>query len=67
MAPTTNSSESPGKNGITTTLRDRREQLLRTAYLSAIRNKANVVNLLARRIVDGQGALPPTLAPTAPK
>lgn len=55
------------KNGITTTLRDRREQLLRTAYLSAIRNKANVVNLLARRIVDGQGALPPTLAPTAPK
>ena len=55
------------KNGITTTLRDRREQLLRTAYLSAIRNKANVVNLLARRIVDGQGAMPPTLAPTAPK
>lgn len=55
------------KDGITGTLRARREQLLRTAYLSAIRNKANVVNHLARRIVDGQGAMPPTLAPTAPK
>ena len=55
------------KDGITGTLRGRREQLLRAAYLSAIRNKANVVNHLARRIVDGQGALPPTLSPTAPK
>ena len=55
------------KNGISTTLRGRREQLLRAAYLSAIRNKANVVNLLARRIVDGQGGLPPSMAPTAPK
>ena len=55
------------KDGITSTLRGRREQLLRTAYLSAIRDKANVVNLLARRIADGQGGLPPTLAPTAPK
>ena len=55
------------KDGITGTLRGRREQLLRSAYLSAIRNKANVVNLLARRIVDGQGALPPSLSPVAPK
>lgn len=55
------------KDGITGTLRGRREQLLRTAYLEAIRNKATVVNYLARRIADGQGMVAPTLAPNAPK
>jgi len=55
------------KNGITQTLRGRREQLLRTAYVEAERNKATVVNHLARRIADSQGKLPPALAPTAPK
>ncbi len=60
-------SSSEVKDGITSTLRGRREQLLRAAYFSAIRNKANVVNLLARRIVDGQGGLPPSLAPAPPK
>ena len=55
------------RSGITSTLRGRREQLLRTAYLEAIRNKATVVNHLARRIVDSQGKMPPTLAPVAPK
>ena len=55
------------KNGITQTLRGRREQLLRTAYVEAERNKATVVNHLARRIAESQGKLPPTLAPTAPK
>ena len=55
------------KNGITQTLRGRREQLLRTAYVEAERNKATVVNHLARRIAESQGKLPPALAPTAPK
>jgi peptidyl-prolyl cis-trans isomerase SurA len=55
------------RNGITQTLRGRREQLLRTAYVEATRNKAVVVNLLARRVVDSQGKVPPTLGVVAPK
>lgn len=47
------------RDGITATLKGRREQLLRTAYLGAIRNKATVVNHVARRIVESQGK-PPT-------
>jgi peptidyl-prolyl cis-trans isomerase SurA len=57
----------PGvRDGITATLRGRREQLLRTAYMEAARNKATVVNHLARRLVESQGKLSaaPTLAPT---
>jgi peptidyl-prolyl cis-trans isomerase SurA len=54
------------RNGITATLRGRREQLLRTAYLEAIRNKATVVNHIARRIVESQGKLP-TSSSAAPK
>ena len=46
----------PGvKDGITQTLKDRKEQLLRTAYLSAARGDATVVNHEARRIVEAQG------------
>jgi peptidyl-prolyl cis-trans isomerase SurA len=51
---------------ITQTLRGRREQLLRGAYLTAVRNDAQVVNYLARRIVESQGKLPPSLQPAAP-
>jgi peptidyl-prolyl cis-trans isomerase SurA len=40
---------------ITQTLKNRKEQLLRTAYLSAARGEAEVVNHLARRLVDSQG------------
>ena len=48
----------PGvKDGITQTLKDRKEQLLRTAYLSAARGDATVVNHQARRVVDAQGKL----------
>jgi hypothetical protein len=43
------------RDQITSTLRGRREQLLRAAYLSALRNDANVVNYLAKRVVDSQG------------
>lgn len=53
------------REAITATLRGRKEQLLRTAYLSAIRNDAVVVNHLARRLVESQGKMP-SLAPTAP-
>jgi len=53
------------RESITETLRTRREQLLRTAYLTAVRSEANVVNHLARRVVEAQGKMP-TLAPAAP-
>jgi peptidyl-prolyl cis-trans isomerase SurA len=46
----------PGvRDRITETLRGRREQLLRAAYLTALRSDANVTNYQARRIVEGQG------------
>ena len=53
------------RESITETLRTRREQLLRTAYLTAVRSEANVVNHLARRVVEAQGKMP-ILAPAAP-
>jgi len=37
---------------ITQALRGRKEQLLRTAYLTAARNDAKIVNYLARRLVE---------------
>lgn len=46
----------PGvRDAITDTLKTRREQLLRTAYLSAARGEAEVVNHAARRVVESQG------------
>ena len=51
---------------ITNTIKGRREQLLRAAYLNALRNDATVVNHLADRIVEAQGKALPTLAPPAP-
>ena len=53
------------KERITATLRGRREQLLRTAYLGAIRNDAVVVNHIAQRVVASQSKMP-SLAPAAP-
>ena len=56
----------PGvRETITTTLRERKEQLLRAAYLTTARNDATVVNYLARRIVESNGK-PPSLMPMAP-
>jgi peptidyl-prolyl cis-trans isomerase SurA len=43
---------------ITDTLRARKEQLLRTAYVAAARTDAEVVNHLARRIVEARGKPP---------
>ena len=49
----------PGvKERITETLRGRREQLLRAAYLTAARADADVENYLARRLVESQGKPP---------
>ena len=58
----------PGvRDGITQTLRGRKEQLLRAAYLTAVRSDAQVVNYLARRLVETQGAMPnaPLSSPAA--
>jgi parvulin-like peptidyl-prolyl isomerase len=43
---------------ITQALRTRKEQLLRTAYLAAIRNDTQITNYLARRLVESNGKLP---------
>jgi parvulin-like peptidyl-prolyl isomerase len=56
----------PGvRERITETLRGRKEQLLRAAYLTAARTDADIVNYFARRLIEQQGK-PPTLAPAAP-
>ena len=56
----------PGmRERLTETLRGRKEQLLRLAYLTAIRTDADVVNYLARRLVDANVSLP-SLLPAAP-
>lgn len=48
----------PGvRDQITQALRGRKEQLLRSAYLTALRTDAKVVNYLARRVVDAKGAV----------
>ncbi len=53
----------PGvRDQITAALRGRREELLRTAYLTAVKTDANVVNYLARRVVESQGKVPATAA-----
>lgn len=46
-------------------LRGRREQLLRMAYLTSLRSDAQVVNYLARRLVESKAATP-GLLPAAP-
>ncbi len=57
----------PGvRDRITQTIRGRKEQLLRTAYLTAIRSDANVVNYLARRVVEAKGAIPDVQRPASP-
>jgi hypothetical protein len=53
------------RDRITETLRGRREQLLRLAYLTTVRGDAQVVNYLARRLVDSSATLPRML-PAAP-
>ena len=57
----------PGvKDEIGNSIRQRKDQVLRVAYLTTARNDAKVVNYLARRIVDAQGKVPPGLMVTPP-
>jgi peptidyl-prolyl cis-trans isomerase SurA len=44
--------------GIRQMLRDRKEQLLRAAYLSEARDESHVTNYLARQILESAGKLP---------
>lgn len=56
----------PGvKDGISSSLRDRRERVLRAAYLTTQRNQSKIANHLARQLVQTQGK-PPSLVPGAP-
>ena len=56
------------RDGITNTLRERKVELLRAAYITSLRDSANVVNHLARRIADGsvKPAAPTPVLPAAP-
>jgi peptidyl-prolyl cis-trans isomerase SurA len=56
----------PGtRDQITNALKGRKEQLLRTAYLTSMRTKADVTNYLAQRLVESNGA-PPGAPPAVP-
>ncbi len=56
----------PGvRDQLTNTLKQRKEQLLRTAFLAAARSDATVVNAMAKRVLASPGQMP-TLMPTAP-
>ena len=59
--------ESPGQRGladpqvqqnIRDTLRNRKEQLLKAAYLATVRDEAKVTNYLARQVIEAAGRLP---------
>jgi len=57
------------KDGISSSLKERKEQLQRGAYVTVARNSSKIVNYLARLIVDGhlKAVEPvPTLAPKGP-
>ena len=43
---------------ITEALKARKEQLLRSAYLTSLRDDADIVNHLAKRVVETQGKVP---------
>jgi NitT/TauT family transport system ATP-binding protein len=56
----------PGvRDGISQTLRGRKDQLMRAAYLTAVRSDATVVNYFARRLLESKGEMPtvPLAAP----
>ena len=54
------------RDRIQANLKGRKEQLLRTAYLSAVRSEAKVQNIVARQVLEGQGALPSAVMPKPP-
>ena len=68
--------ESPGLRGITDpqvqqtirdTLRNRKEQLLRSAYLAIARDEARATNYLAQQVVEAAGKLPDAAKTTMPQ
>ena len=68
--------ESPGLRGITDpqvqqtirdTLRNRKEQLLRSAYLAIARDEARATNYLALQVVEAAGKLPDAAKTTMPQ
>ena len=68
--------ESPGLRGIAEpqvqqtirdTLRNRKEQLLRLAYLAIARDGARVTNFLAEQVIEAAGKLPDAAKTTAPQ
>jgi peptidyl-prolyl cis-trans isomerase SurA len=48
------------------TLRNRKEQLLRNAYLAVARDEAKVINYLAQRVIESAGKMPDAAKPTLP-
>ena len=48
------------------TLRSRKEQLLRLAYITVARDDAKVTNYLARQVIEANGKLPDAAKTTAP-
>lgn len=54
------------QSSIRDTLRNRKEQLLRAAYMAVARDDAKVVNYLARQITESAGKLPAASASPAP-
>ena len=46
-------------------IRNRKEQLLRAAYLAVARNDAKVTNYLAQQVVESSGKLPLVVTPKA--
>jgi peptidyl-prolyl cis-trans isomerase SurA len=67
--------EAPGLRGLSDpqvqqsirdTLRNRKEQLLRAAYLAVARDEARVTNYLARQVLESNGKLPGAAKSTLP-
>jgi hypothetical protein len=48
------------------TLRNRKEQLLRNAYLAVARDEAHVTNYLAMQVIETAGKLPDAAKPSTP-
>jgi peptidyl-prolyl cis-trans isomerase SurA len=53
------------RENIVANLRGRKEQLLRSAYLTALRTDADVVNYFARRLVESESKAAPTTPPAS--
>jgi peptidyl-prolyl cis-trans isomerase SurA len=53
------------EESIRTTLRNRKEQLLRASYMTAVRDEAKVANYLAQQIIESAGKLPEVSAKPA--